>query len=359
LETKNGQMPKNGCSERRKWSGMSRQKRSIARGCTGEVYDAAINSKVIQELARPKPNMINFHLGFLLGLGDKIDLRHIRYFLVVVNLCVLGALVETAKGWVMMETIKRELSRSDQFHINRWLKHGIGPIETITIAKMDDFFEYTSLCLFFYWVVFGFRVCLNYGAEKDLYCLLLAFPAIVVLALVEIYLSYVILNINQALSELDCNQLRDVLSYNNLSMIVDLRDFMVAEGVRIAALFVTSALVQFLTGILPFYLSDLPFQRRLYMDDFLFNDLKRTDNFEVSDSDRTDKRSDNLEVDPNNNEVIRANKRMASVKYPCAAKSLMLRLCRPEVREFHRRKQIVDANPDLPLTRPDPPFSQL
>ena len=70
----------------------------------------------------------------------------------------------------------------------------------------------------------------------------------------QIYLSYVILNINQALSELDCNQLRDVLSYNNLSMIVDLRDFMVAEGVRIAALFVTSALVQFLTGILPFYL---------------------------------------------------------------------------------------------------------
>lgn len=67
-------------------------------------------------------------------------------------------------------------------------------------------------------------------------------------------MSVVILRINQALSELDCEKLREVLSYNNLSMIVDLRNFMVAEGVSIAALFVTSAVVQVVTAALPFFL---------------------------------------------------------------------------------------------------------
>ena len=70
----------------------------------------------------------------------------------------------------------------------------------------------------------------------------------------QVYLSVVILRINQARSELDCEKLREVLSYNNLSMIVDLRNFMVAEGVTIAALFVTSAVVQVVTGALPFFL---------------------------------------------------------------------------------------------------------
>jgi len=316
----------------RKWSKMSSRKRSVARGVTREAYDATIDSKVIRELARPCPNMVNFHLGFLFGLGSKLDLRHIRYVLLTLNLIVAAATIEIMTGWWMIENIKREVSRSEKFHINGWLEHKINAIETVSIAKADDFFAYTSLILFFYWVIIGVKVCKNYGAEKDLYGLLLAFPALCVLALFEVYYSVVILHIAEALSELDCNQLRPHLSYNNLAMLMDLRNFMVAEGVRIAALFVTSAFVQFITGLLPFFLSDLPFQRRLYMDDFLFNDLKRSD-----------------DIDPNNNEEMAemANRRMASVKYPCAAKSLMLRLCRPEVREFHRRKQIVDANPDM------------
>ena len=68
----------------------------------------------------------------------------------------------------------------------------------------------------------------------------------------QIKLALVILNIDSALTELDCDQLRSVLSYNNLSMIVDLRNFMMAEGVRIAALFITSAFVQVATGALLF-----------------------------------------------------------------------------------------------------------
>lgn len=106
--------------------------------------------------------------------------------MVLVNLVVGGTMWETMRGWMLMEDIKRELSNSDQFHINRWLKNGIGPIETITIARIDDFFVYTSLCLCLYWVIFGLRVSWKYGAEEDLYCLLLGFPAILVLGLVEV-----------------------------------------------------------------------------------------------------------------------------------------------------------------------------
>ena len=218
--------------------------------------------------------------------------------MVLVNLVVGGTMWVTMRGWMLMEGIKRELSSSDHFHINQWLKNGIGPIETVTIARIDDFFVDTSIFLCFYWVVFGIRVSWKYGAEEDLYCLLLAFPAILVLAIIEVsrvspismynfcsdccetsrifaidwpsvvenlvlfpdhlvlqvYLSVVILRINEALSELDCEKLRGVLSYNNLSMIVDLRNFMVEQGVTIAALFVTSAAVQLVTAALPFFL---------------------------------------------------------------------------------------------------------
>ena len=80
---------------------------------------------------------------------------------------------------------------------------------------------------------------------------LVLFPDHLVL---QVYLSVVILRINEALSELDCEKLRGVLSYNNLSMIVDLRNFMVEQGVTIAALFVTSAAVQLVTAALPFFL---------------------------------------------------------------------------------------------------------
>ena len=119
--------------------------------------------------------------------------------------------------------------------------------------------------------------------------------------------------------ELNCDELKDVLSFNNLSMIIDLRNFMMSEGPVIAILFVMSSLVQLITGILPFLLHDLPFQRLLYLDDCLFNDLA-------------------TRVEANNNQPVHIK------KYPCSAKSLMLNLCRPEVREFHRRQQIVEAN---------------
>lgn len=81
----------------------------------------------------------------------------------------------------------------------------------------------------------------------------------------------------------------------------------------------------------PIY-SDLPFQRRFYMDDFLFNDLKRMDNIEINNNNEKDT-TDELDK--------------SHVIYPCAAKSLMVRLCRPDVREFHRRRQIIDKNPHL------------
>ena len=109
-----------------------------------------------------------------------------RYILLLVNLVVLGAAVETTKGWFLMEDIKRELSSTDAFHINRWLHEGIGAIETITMARIDDFFIYTSICLGSYWLVFGARGSLKYGAEEDSYALLLAFPAILVLAVLEV-----------------------------------------------------------------------------------------------------------------------------------------------------------------------------
>ena len=72
------------------------------------------------------------------------------------------------------------------------------------------------------------------------------------------------------------------------------------------------------------------------MDDFLFNDLKRVDNFEINNNKEKDTMD---ELDKRH------------VIYPCAAKSLMVRLCRPDVREFHRRRQLIDNNPHL--------FSQL
>ena len=109
-----------------------------------------------------------------------------RYFMVLVNLVVGGTMWVTMMGWMLMEGIKRELSSSDHFHINQWLKNGIGPIETVTIARIDDFFVDTSIFLCFYWVVFGLRVSWKYGAEEDLYCLLLAFPAILLLAIIEV-----------------------------------------------------------------------------------------------------------------------------------------------------------------------------
>ena len=63
-----------------------------------------------------------------------------------------------------------------------------------------------------------------------------------------------------------CEKLRGVLSYNNLSMIVDLRNFMVEQGVTIAALFVTSAAVQLVTAALPFFLR---FVKRVITNYFL------------------------------------------------------------------------------------------
>ena len=79
------------------------------------------------------------------------------------------------------------------------------------------------------------------------------------------------------------------------------------------------------------------------MDLFLFNDLKRTGdsvdinhNFGPDDDDNAMKKG-----------IAELNRQMSAVIYPNAAVSLMLRLCRPEVREFHKTRQIVKVNPTL------------
>ena len=38
----------------------------------------------------------------------------------------------------------------------------------------------------FYWMIFGVRVSYNYGGHNDLYAVVLAFPALIVLAGVEV-----------------------------------------------------------------------------------------------------------------------------------------------------------------------------
>ena len=64
----------------RKWSDLSRKKRSIAGGCTEEAYDAAFNSRAIQEIVRQSPNRVRLNAACFCA---SLDLQLIRYNVLV------------------------------------------------------------------------------------------------------------------------------------------------------------------------------------------------------------------------------------------------------------------------------------
>lgn len=256
-------------------------------------------------------------VNFFNRLKVHVRLARLRMALILSNLIVLVATYLSFRSWIHVVNFRRDYK--DHFHINDWLQNPIGIAVQTSIMRIDLFFIMSSCSLVLYYIIFGLYVSYNYGSSQtDQLCTVLACPIVIILSSTQIVMAWICLRITEALNEIDCKALQLKLSYNLLASLVDLRNYMRQHSVLLSVFYISSSVVQLITVMLPWCLHDLPFQRMMNCEEAAI----RSANISIEGTDATQP----LYIGPS------------------SASLVLIKLCKPEIREYHLRRLIDSCN---------------
>jgi len=247
-------------------------------------------------------------------IKSHISLARLRTFLLLANLIVLVATYLSFRAWTHVVDFKREYT--DHFHINDWLQNPIDIVVQTSLLRIDLFFIVSSCSLSLYYPIFGVIVSYNYGSRQtDQLCTVLSSPIVIIISALQVVMAWICLRIDEALQELNCSLLQHTISYNLLANLIDLKNYMQDHAKLLAIFYIISSLVQWITMLLPWFLYDLPFQRMMNSEEAALR------NAAVA------------------NDSTRLHLECHS-KYlgPCSASLVLIKLCKPELKEFHFRR---------------------
>ena len=171
-----------------------------------------------------------------------------------------------------------------------------------------------------YYVIFGLLIPFKFGSGlTDVAFSVIGYPPIVVfIASFLIFTGFEFLNLTNEMNHLDWKLVRSHVSYMRLNAMVRLAALLKSHGAIFASTLILAGSVMITQGLIPFFLYDLPFQRKMDVNELVldYNSKKR--------SVKRYKTGGESNVIP--------------YRDLSAAYTIMLQLCKPELRDFHRSR---------------------
>jgi hypothetical protein len=275
-----------------------------------------------------------------LPICHQLELRLVTVRLVffLANMVVLAAAVMSFQAWIKMDSIKFEATKGlpsaakalDSLHVpHDWIHDHYSHLLSHGFAHADQILFACGVVLMSYYVVFGFTIPLLYGRGlTDLRFSVLAYPGIVVIAIAHLFVAVSFLELQHELNLMDCQVVQRHVSYMRMTAMLNMRTYMDKFATPLSAVLCSASIVMIAQGLVAFFTYDLPFQRKMDLQELvLSNDPK---NRSVKSYKPTPEFNSN--DGPNEHELHKT----IPYRNLSAAFTVMLHLCNPEVRDFHR-----------------------
>lgn len=260
-------------------------------------------------------------------LDLKVNLKLLRKIFILANLVVLATGVFSFKTWATILDIKHETTKGllpmekakdpfdmphpwlhDHFHV---LAHGFAHGDLVLFAS--------GVILTGYYLVCGFIIPLKYGNSLiNMSFVVLCAPPVICLAFYLFFFAWAFLQLRRELNGMDCTIVGSHVSYMRMNALNRLQILYGHREPALSCCYIAAAIVMICQSLLPFFMYDLPFQRKLDVEDFVLHyDPKRRATEAVP------------WFRPQQSQII-------PYRNLSAAFTVMLQLCKPELRDFHR-----------------------
>lgn len=261
----------------------------------------------------------------------ELKLLTLRLAFFLANLVVLAAAVMSFQAWIDVDAIKFEATKGlsatqkgrDPLHVpHRWTHDHYSHNLAHGFAHADQIMFASGVLLMCYYVVYGFVIPLKFGSGiTDLKFSVLGFPPILIVALDLLFTAMAFINLRHELNIMDCDILKLHTSYMRLSALVNFKEALNTFCTRLCTSLALSGVLMIIQGLLPFFLYDLPFQRKMDVDELVLSDDTKV---------RTVKRYKDLSA------LARPVDHVIPYRNLSAAYTVMLQLVKPEIRDYHR-----------------------
>ena len=156
------------------------------------------------------------------------------------------------------------------------------------------------------------------------------YPPIVVIALGIMFLALQFLHLRMHFirMHLEPARISGQISHFRYLALKQTKGWFMSHGVRLSISLILSASVMIFQGLFPFFMYDLPFQRQMDIDDFVLNN-----NLQEKETVRYCRYKVYCKPGVDSVEEERT---IIPYRSLSAAYTVMLQLCRPDVRDFHR-----------------------
>eukprot|EP00092_Neocalanus_flemingeri_P012824 GFUD01013817.1.p1 GENE.GFUD01013817.1~~GFUD01013817.1.p1 ORF type:complete len:405 (-),score=96.59 GFUD01013817.1:315-1529(-) len=201
----------------------------------------------------------------------KVSLKRVRFVLVLLNTIVLVASAVSFSAW---RAAKHDW-KGDNVHVHLLLDPledlpAMPNQEELLIKAVHSYLDHilclTALNLFLYWIIYGVIVSSRFGGACEIWTLVMSLPHTVMMVIWEVGVAVAVLRVIVIMTNLPWDELGTVHHHNYNAARYAYR-FYVTWGPWLAASYIAAVPVQVFTMSLPFFLTQLPYQRDIEIGD--------------------------------------------------------------------------------------------
>jgi len=238
----------------------------IVQNIKNVIKDLEASAKDIRQLSRTQKSEKKDEATFVFGKQkQKVSLKKLRLFLVLINLIILLASGVSFSAW---KAAKYDWKGSDVHH--HLLLDPLDELpelpnqEQLLIKAVHSYIEHimylTALNLFFYWFIYGVIVSCRFGGACEVWTLVMSLPHTIMMIIWEVGVAAAVLRVLVTMSSLPWHQL-ETAHHHTAMAAGHVHRFYSTWGPWLVASYLAAVPVQVFTILLPFLLTQLPYQR--------------------------------------------------------------------------------------------------
>jgi len=200
---------------------------------------------------------------FVFGKHErKVSLKNLRLFLVLLNTTILIASGVSLFAWIAAKYDWKGTDGQHHVLLDPLKDLPSMPNQEELIVKavhsyLDKILYLTGVNLFLYWIIYGVIVSYRFGGTCEVWTLVVSLPHTVMMVIWEVGVAAAVLRVVFIMSSLPRHQLET----SNHHTYIAAHRFYATWGPWLSASYLAAVPVQIITMLLPFHLTQLPYQR--------------------------------------------------------------------------------------------------